>query len=109
MSTKQKKPLTSLSVNQTKFLRSIAHNIRPMLMIGGNGVTEGVMAELETTLEHHELLKIKIGFGEREDRKEIIDHILKETGALMVQTIGKTCVIFRQRAENSEFTDLPKK
>ena len=109
MSAKQKKPLTSLSTAQTKFLRSIAHNIRPMLMIGGNGLTDGVMTELETTLERHELLKIKISFGEREDRKEIVDHILGQTGALLVQTIGKTCVIFRQREEDSEFNDIPRK
>lgn len=109
MSAKQKKSLTSLSTNQTKFLRSIAHNIRPMLMIGGNGLTENLMAELESTLERHELLKIKIGFGEREDRKQIVDYILEQTGALHVQTIGKTCVIFRQKEEDSEFTDMPKK
>ncbi|BBP46373.1 hypothetical protein THMIRHAS_17460 [Thiosulfatimonas sediminis] len=80
-----------------------------MIIIGGNGLTDGLMAELESTLAHHELLKIKIAFGEREDRSGIIQNILQQTGALLVQSIGKTCVIFRQKAQDSAFSDLPKK
>lgn len=101
---KSNKKLTSLSNPQKKFLKGIAHNLNPMIIIGGNGVTDSLMAELETTLEHHELLKIKIAIGERDDRKKIVDYIIENTGALLVQTIGKTCVIFRQREKDSEFS-----
>ena len=97
-----------LTNNQTKYLRSIAHHINPMIIIGGNGVTESLMTELESTLAHHELLKIKIAAGDRDDRKEIVNYIVEQTGAHLVQTIGKTCVIFRQKEKESEF-DLPKK
>ena len=75
-----------------------------MIIIGSNGVTEALMSELETTLAHHELLKIKIAIGDREDRKKVVDYILEETDALLVQTIGKTCVIFRQKDEDSDFS-----
>lgn len=95
-----------LTKSQIKFLRGIGHNINPMLMIGQNGITESLMEELEKTLEHHEILKIKIAAGDREDRQEIIQHILQETGAALVQSIGKTCLIYR-KSEESEF-DLPK-
>ncbi|QKI88864.1 ribosome assembly RNA-binding protein YhbY [Thiomicrorhabdus xiamenensis] len=103
MAQTQKNKITALSPNQLKFLRSIAHNIKPMLIIGSNGLTDSLMAELDSTLSHHELLKIKISYGEREDRKSIVEHILQQTGALHVQTIGKTCVIFRPNEE----TELP--
>ena len=92
-----------LSNNQKKYLRGIAHGLNPMIIIGSSGATESLMAELESTLEHHELLKIKIANADREERKEIIDHIVDETGALLVQTIGKICVIYRQNEE----TELP--
>ncbi|WP_029407882.1 ribosome assembly RNA-binding protein YhbY [Thiomicrorhabdus sp. Milos-T2] len=92
-----------LTTNQKKYLRGIAHGLNPMIIIGANGVTESLMAELESTLEHHEILKIKMASADREDRKKIVDYILEQTGALLVQTIGKICVIYRQ----SEETELP--
>lgn len=92
-----------LTNNQKKYLRGIAHGLNPMIMIGANGVTESLMAELESTLAHHEILKIKIASADRDERKEIIAHIVKESGALLVQTIGKICVIYRQNDE----TELP--
>lgn len=92
-----------LTNNQKKYLRGIAHGLNPMIMIGANGVTESLMAELESTLAHHEILKIKIASADRDERKEIIQHLVKETGALLVQTIGKICVIYRQNDE----TELP--
>ena len=96
----------TLTKKQQKFLVGIAHGLNPMIIIGANGVTESLMAELESTLEHHEILKIKMASAEREDRKTIVDYILKETGAALVQSIGKTCVIYR-KSQDSDF-DLPK-
>lgn len=92
-----------LTNNQKKYLRGIAHNINPMIIIGANGITENLMKELEGTLEHHEILKIKMASADRDDRKQIVDYILEQTGALLVQTIGKICVIYRQ----SDDTELP--
>jgi RNA-binding protein len=94
---------TSLTINQKKYLRGIAHGLNPMLIIGAKGLSESVLAELESTLSHHEILKIKLASGEREDRKQMIDEILKQTGALLVQSVGKICVIYRQNEE----TQLP--
>lgn len=95
-----------LSTNQKKFLRGIAHGLNPMIIIGANGVTESLMNELESTLAHHEILKIKMSSADREDRKKMVDYVLEQTGALLIQSIGKVCVIYRQ-AENTEFP-LPK-
>jgi len=92
-----------LTINQKKYLRGIAHGLNPMIIIGSNGVTESLMAELENTLSHHEILKIKMASAERGDRKAIVEYIVKETGSLLVQTIGKICVIYRQ----NEDTELP--
>ncbi|VAW44846.1 hypothetical protein MNBD_GAMMA03-1979 [hydrothermal vent metagenome] len=92
-----------LSNNQKKYLRGIAHGLNPMIIIGSNGITKNLMEELESTLEHHEILKIKIAFGDRDERQEIVQHIINQTEALLVQSIGKICVIYRQKEE----TELP--
>jgi RNA-binding protein len=97
-----------LSNSQIKFLRGIAHHINANIIIGGNGVTDSLMAELENTLARHELLKIKIAIGERDDRKKIVEYILEQTRATLIQSIGKTCTIFRQKEKDSEF-ELPRK
>ncbi len=96
-----------LSNNQKKYLRGIAHGLNPMIMIGANGVTESLMEELESTLTHHEILKIKIASADRDERQKITERILKQTGALLVQAVGKTCIIYRQNEETE--LPLPKK
>ena len=93
----------NLTNSQIKYLRGIAHGINPVIIIGGNGVTESLMEELESSLEHHELLKIKMASAERDDRKEMINYVLEKTNAELVQSIGKTFVIFRANDE----TELP--
>jgi len=92
-----------LTNSQIKFLKGIAHGLKPVIIIGANGVTESLTDELESSLTHHELLKIKIASGEREDRKEMIKHLQEKTGAQLVQAIGKTFVLFKQ----NEDTNLP--
>lgn len=95
-----------LSIQQTKFLRGIAHGLNPIVTIGINGVTESLMEEVETSLAHHELLKIKLAGVEKEDRKTVIGHIVEQTHSELVQSIGKVFVIFRAK-EKSEIV-LPK-
>jgi len=64
-------------------------------MLGGNGLTEGVLAEIELALEHHELIKVKIASEDRETKLLIVDAIVRETKACNVQVIGKTLVLYR--------------
>lgn len=96
----------ALSNTQKRFLKGIAHGLNPVILIGANGLTEGLMKELEKSLAHHELLKIKIASAEREDRKEIIETIVNTTQSQLVQSIGKVVVIYRQAKE--PLLQLPK-
>ncbi len=50
-------------------------------MLSNNGLTEGVLAEIEQALEHHELIKVKIASEDRETKRPIVDAIVRETGA----------------------------
>ena len=86
----------SLTNKQKQFLKAKAHELKPVILLGGNGLTEGVVAEIEVALNFHELIKIKVPTEDREEKNLIIDEIVRETKADKVQVIGKTLVLFRQ-------------
>jgi RNA-binding protein len=88
-----KKPL---SKTQIKFLRSKAHSLKPVVMIGDKGLTENVLEELNIALNHHELIKVRIRTEEREDKKAIIKAICEKTQAQEVQVIGHVLALYRQ-------------
>lgn len=85
----------SLTRKQTTYLRSLAHPLSAIVTIGGSGLTEAVMAELESTLDYHELMKIRISTDNRDLRKKLAQDICSATNAEKVQQIGKVLIIFR--------------
>lgn len=84
-----------ISQSERKRFRTIAHKLKPVVTIAGNGVSEGVKHELERALTDHELIKIRINSGDREERGELIGHVVEATGADLVQTIGAVAVLYR--------------
>lgn len=96
----------NLTTKQKQFLKGLAHHLSPVVMLGGNGLTEGVLAEIENALDHHELIKVKIAGADREMKQLIIDAIVRETKAVEMQTIGHILVLYRQSEEKK--ISLPK-
>ncbi|EIJ71222.1 ribosome assembly RNA-binding protein YhbY [Haemophilus parahaemolyticus] len=96
----------NLTTKQRQFLKGLAHHLSPVVMLGGNGLTEGVLAEIDNALNHHELIKVKIAGADREVKQLIIDAIVRETKAVNVQTIGHILVLYRQ-SDDKKIT-LPK-
>jgi RNA-binding protein len=86
----------SLTNKQKQFLKAKAHELKPVILLGNNGLTEGVVAEIEVALNFHELIKVKVPTEDREQKVLIMDAIIRETKAEKVQVIGKTLVLFRQ-------------
>ncbi|MBG6247047.1 MULTISPECIES: ribosome assembly RNA-binding protein YhbY [Symbiopectobacterium] len=89
----------NLSNKQKQHLKSLAHPLKPVVMLGNNGLTEGVLAEIEQSLEHHELIKVKIATEDRDTKALIVEAIIRETGACNVQVIGYTLVLYRPSKE----------
>ena len=96
----------NLTTKQRQFLKGLAHHLSPVVMLGGNGLTEGVLAEIDNALNHHELIKVKIAGADREVKQLSIDAIVRETNAVNVQTIGHVLVLYRQ-SDDKKIT-LPK-
>lgn len=89
----------NLNNKQKQHLKGLAHSLKPLVMLGNNGLTEGVLAEIEQALEHHEPIKVKIAAEERETKTLIADAIVRESGASKVQVIGNILVLYRPAAE----------
>ncbi len=89
----------NLNKKQIQHLKGLAHPLKPVVLLGNNGLTEAVVAEIDYALGHHELIKIKIPTDDRETKGLIVEAICRETNATQVQIIGKTLVIYRQSEE----------
>ena len=50
----------NLTTKQKQYLKGLAHNLKPVVMLGQHGLTEGVLAEIDAALNHHELIKVKV-------------------------------------------------
>lgn len=80
---------------QISYLRGLAHNLSPVVMLGNQGLTENVLKEIELNLNAHELIKIQVAGDDRSARTLIYAEICEKTGAVAVHHIGKQLVIYR--------------
>lgn len=95
-----------ISAKQIAYLRSLAHKLSPVVMIGNNGLTENVMKEIDLNLNAHELIKIQVAGDDREARKVIYTSICDQNNATAVHHVGKQLVVYRA-SEKAKIT-LPK-
>jgi len=82
-----------------KQLRKKTHELHPIIIIGAKGLTEAVQLEIERALLDHELIKIKVHYGDRKEREEIIKTICETRDAELIQKIGKVAVIYRKNED----------
>jgi RNA-binding protein len=97
----------SLTNSVKRQYKSIGHHLNPIVIISENGLTEGVLQELERAINDHELIKIKIAINDRDDRAEIINETCSALQAEKVQTIGKMLILFRKNPKpNPKLSNL---
>ena len=97
----------SLSSSQTRYLRGLAHDLKPVIMTGNKGITEAVLKEFTLALDHHELVKVKLGSDDRIERKRQIAELRLRASAELVQSIGKVASFYRRNDEQPKLA-LPK-
>ena len=94
-----KVPLVPLAGKDKRALRARAHHLNPVVSVGAAGLSDALLAELERALEDHELVKLRITAERRDERDELIETLCRRTGAELVQRIGHTATIYRQRPQ----------
>lgn len=97
-----------MSPEQKKELKTQAHLLKPIIMIGQAGLSEAVLKEIEIALDIHELLKIKVR-AERDERKEIFQQMCTATKSEMIQNIGQVLVIYRKKPPEPQKQSAPQR
>ncbi len=91
-----KQDTMSLSQAQKKAMRSIGHHLDPVVTASENGISEGMLAELERALNDHELVKVKLAIPDRDDRTAVLDELVAQSRSELIQKIGKVALLYRK-------------
>ena len=93
--------MIELTSKQRKNLEKIAHDLQPVVIVGGAGVTDGLVSMVENSLAAHELIKVK--FNEYKDEiRELTADLCEKTDATLVRIIGFTAILFREAEEEED-------
>lgn len=87
--------MLELDMAQRRQLAASAHHLNPTVTIGKDGLTENVIGELDRSLLKHELIKIKVLDGDRDQRASLLEQICLSLNAAPVGQIGKILIIYR--------------
>lgn len=88
-----------LNNDQRKALKLRVHALKPVVMLGSQGLTEAVLNEVNVALNAHELIKIKLNELDREQRKMVADQICEGMEAELIQSIGRMIAIYRKKSD----------
>ncbi len=88
--------MSKISKQDIKQMRALGHKLKPVVTVAGNGLSEGVIAEIDRALSQHELIKIKLVVGSRDTKAELAAEICAHTGASLVQSIGNMILVMRR-------------
>ncbi len=91
--------MLKLTPTERSALRSEAHALNPIVIIGEAGLTEPVLKEIDNGLDAHGLIKVRVFGDDREARVGMYETICDRLGAAPVQHIGKLLVVFRPKRE----------
>ncbi len=89
----------NLSTKHSRYLRSLAHHLNPLVMMGKQGVTPAIYKEVDRGLADHELIKVRIAADDRTALREAAEGLREATSAALVQVIGRIAVLYRPAPE----------
>lgn len=98
----------ALTATQRRYLKSLAHPLKPVVMVGSKGLTDAVIRELQVAFDTHELLKLRLSGVEREEKAALAAQLAEATGGELVQSIGHVLTLYRQHPEKPQIA-LPGK
>jgi len=90
----------TLTEQQKREFRTRGHALKPVVTIGHAGLTAAVIRELDLSLEHHELMKIRLSGAGRDERGKLITAVCDACGAEAVQAIGNIALVYRKSKDS---------
>jgi RNA-binding protein len=102
-------PIIQLTPAQRKEHRAQAHHLDPVVMIGGDGLTDAVKKETDAALKAHGLIKVRVFSDDRAERESIFQTLADELNAAPIQHIGKLLVLWRPKPPKLRTEDEDRK
>jgi len=96
-----------LTSKQRAYLRGLANRMEPILHAGKGGVSDAMIKQADDALEARELIKGKVLETAPATAREVAEDIAARVNAQVVQVVGRTFVLFRQKEKESQIT-LPR-
>jgi RNA-binding protein len=85
---------------EKKYLRGLAHDLKPLVLIGKEGITNGIVRATDEGLSQHELIKIKFNdFKEKDQKETLMGELVVKTGSALIGMIGHTAILFRPQTD----------
>lgn len=95
---KKRKPMT-LSTRQRAYLRGLGHHLQPVVMLGKEGISAGLLQALDTALDQHELVKLRLSENAPGERHELATGLAEQSVSALVQVLGRIVLLYRRRPE----------
>ena len=99
---KKKSEHEKLTGKQVRYLKGQGHHLKPLVMLGRDGLSKNVLAAADAVLNAHELVKFKVGNGCLLDRREAAAVAAEKTGSEIIQILGKTFLLFRANPDRDD-------
>jgi RNA-binding protein len=96
---RRRPPAPALNGKQRRHLRALAHPLVPVVQVGQKGVSPAVLAQIDDALDHHELIKVKLGKNLPGERGDAAPEVAAQLACAVVQTIGRVVVLYRPAPE----------
>lgn len=98
-------PTLELTSKERSALRSAAHPLKPVVLIGDNGLTEAVLKEIDASLTVHGLIKVRVAGDDRQARIDMLSQICDTLSCANINHVGKTLILYRHGAANRVFEE----
>jgi RNA-binding protein len=86
-------PLTNAKLRE---LKARAQLMKPSMKVGHDGLSAPFLAELETLLTRHELVKVKFS-DFKEEKKTLSPQLAAKTGSELIMRVGNVAVLYRAK------------
>ena len=97
----------NLNGKQRRHLRALAHHLDPVVLLGHKGLTEGVVRQVDTALDDHELIKVRLGTECPMDVDAVGAELGEQTKSSVVGTVGRVLMLYRRHPKEPKI-ELPK-
>jgi len=93
--------MARLSGSERKYLRGVAHSYKPLVQIGKEGLSDNVLGAIDTAIDAHELIKVKLA-ADRDERERLVPIIEAKANCECLGTVGRIAILYRQNPDSEK-------